>query len=110
MLEAYTKTQHHFAAARSALKHADKLVLADIHNPDLLDRLTESVTQLNSRLGKIDGDKTTAFVNGDCRIIAPEGGIYDSNVQRLLVLSGCLRYDHKVRSAYYVGLKLGNDL
>ena len=106
MLESYTKTQYHFTVARAVLKHADKVVLADIHDPDQLEGQTESVTRLNSRLGQIDSDATTEFVNGDCRILVPEGGIYDSNVQRLLALSGCLSYDHKVRSVYYVGLKL----
>lgn len=106
MLDSCTKTQHHFTAARTALKHADELVLADKHDPDQLERLTKSVTRLNSRLGQIDSDRTAEFVNGDCRILAPEGGIYDSNVHRLLALSGCLTYDHKVRSVYYSGLKL----
>lgn len=106
MLESCTKTQHHFAAVRTALKQADALVLADKHDPVQLERLTESVTRLNSRLRLIDSDRASEFVNGDCKILVPEGGIYDSNVQRLLALSGCLSYDHKVRSAYYVGLKL----
>jgi hypothetical protein len=106
MLESFTKTQHHFMAARTALKRADELVLADKHDPVQLERLTESVTRLNRRLGQIDSDRTAKFVNGDCRVLVPDGGIYDSNVQRLLALSGCLRYDDKVRSVYYVGLKL----
>lgn len=106
MLESYAQTQHHFTAVRSALKQADALVLANIHDPVQLERSRESVTRLNSRLGQIDSDRTAEFVNGDCRILAPEGGIYDGKVQRLLALSSCLRYDHKVRSVYYVGLKL----
>jgi uncharacterized protein YchJ len=106
MLDSCTKTQHHFTAVRAALKHADELVLASKHDPDQLERLTKTVTRLNSRLGQIDSDRTAEFVNGDCRILVPDGGIYDSTVQRLLALSGCLSYDHKVRSVYYVGLKL----
>ncbi len=106
MLESYKKTQLHFIPARAVLKRADELVLADKHDPCQLERLIESVTRFNSRLGEIDSDRTAEFVNGDCRILAPGGGIYDSKVQRLLALSGCLRYDHKVRSIYYVGLKL----
>ena len=106
MLETYIKTQHHFSAARTVLKQADALVLADIHDTVQFERLSDSVTRLNSRLGQIDSDRTAEFVNGDCRILAPEGGIYDGKVQRLLALSSCLRYDHKVRSVYYVGLKL----
>lgn len=106
MLESYTKTQHHFADARTSLKIVDELVLADKHAPDQLERLTKSVNRLNCRLRQIDSDRTANFVNGDCKILAPEGGIYDSKVQRLLALSGCLKYDHKVRSVYYVGMKL----
>lgn len=106
MLESCAKTLQHFTAARAVLKQADTLVLADKHDPVQLHRLTESVTRLNSQLGQIDSDRTTEFVNGDCRILVPHGGFYDSNVQRLLALSGCLSYDHKVRSVYYVGLKL----
>lgn len=106
MLESYTKSQHHFSAARAMLKNADELVLADKQDSDQLERLNRLATQMNSRLRKIDSDRTSKFVNGDCRILAPDGGIYDSKVQRLLALSGCLRYDHKVRSVYYVGLEL----
>jgi len=106
MVESYTKTQYHVAAARTALKHADELVLADIRDPRQLKISAESVTQLNGLLEQIDSDDAAEFVNGDCRVLVPDGGIYDSNVQRLLALSGCLRYDHKVRSVYYVGLKL----
>jgi hypothetical protein len=106
MFKSKTKTQHHFTAARSALKCADELVLSNKHNPDQLKRLSETVTRLNSQLEQIDSDTTAEFVNCDCRILVPDGGIYDSNVQRLLALSGCLSYDHKVRSVYYLGLKL----
>jgi hypothetical protein len=106
MLGTYTKTQHHFTTARKTLKHADELVLAGKYDPDQLERLTESVTRLYSQLGQIDSDRTTEFVNSDCRVLVPDGGFYDSNVQRLLTLSGCLTYDRKVRSVYYVGLEL----
>lgn len=106
MAESYTKTQDHFTTARIALKLADKLVLADMRDPNQLKRAAESVTRLNGLLGQIDPDKNEKFVNGDCRVLVPDGGIYDSNVQRLLARSGCLRYDNKVRSVYYVGLEL----
>ncbi len=103
MLGSYTKTQQHFTATRTVLKQADKLVLAGKNVPERLKELTQSLTQLNNRLGQIDSDNKAEFVNSDCRILAPDGGIYDSKVQRLLALSGCLRYDHKVRSIYYIG-------
>jgi len=108
MVESYTKTQHHFTAARTTLKWADEVVLADDRVFNRLERVTESVIRLNNQLKQIDDDGTDKFLNGDCRILAPDGGFYDSNVQRLLALSGCLRYDHKVRSVYYVGLNLSS--
>ena len=106
MLKSYIKTQHHFTRARTVLKNADELVLADEYESDQIEKLIEEITKLNSRLEKIDSDEESEFVNAECRILVPKGGIYDSNVQRLLALSGCLRYDHKVRSVYYVGGKL----
>lgn len=106
ILDSYTKSQDHFSAVRKTLKQADELVLTNKHDPARLESLSETVARLNVLLGNIDSDGTAEFVNGDCRILVPDGGIYDSNVQRLLALSGCLSYDHKVRSVYYVGLKL----
>ena len=106
MLESFTKTQQHFADYRTVLKHADELVLVGEHNPNRLKKISESVTRLEKHLGQLDSEEITRFVNGDCRILVPDGGIYDVNVQRLLASSGCLRYDDKVRSVYYVGLKL----
>lgn len=106
MLESYNKTQQHFAASRTVLKHADELVLVGDRNPNRLENLCESITRLNEKLKQIDSDKKARSVNCDCRILVPDGGIYDSNIQRLLVRSGCLKYDDKVRSVYYVGFKL----
>ena len=88
------------------MKLIDEMVLADNREPKRLERVTKLVNKLNGQLAQVDGDKVTDFVNADCMILAPEGGIYDSNVQRLLARSGCLNYDDKVRSVYYVGLKL----
>lgn len=106
MLERYIKSQQHFAISRSILKLADELVLANERNPNQIGKLSESIDLLNSKLDEIDADEKAGFVNGDCKVLVPDGGIYDSNVQRLLVRSGCLKYDDRVRSVYYVNLKL----
>jgi len=106
MLDTYTKTEYHFSSARTILKHAHELVLSDKHYPCQLQRLVELVAKFNTRLSQIDSDKSADFINADCKILAPEGGIYDTRVQRLLARSSCMRYEHKVRSVYYVGLKL----
>jgi hypothetical protein len=36
-------------------------------------------------------------------ILAPEGGLYDANVQRLLLKSNAQRYQNSVAAVYYVG-------
>lgn len=102
MTKSYTKSQYHFATTRKILKLADELVLANNCTPTQLEKVTSSVIKLNSKLVKIDHDKGAKFINGDCRTIVPEGGIYDSSVQRLLALSCCIRYDNNVRSVYYI--------
>lgn len=106
MLDSHNKSQQHFDATRAALKYVNRLVFEDNHELDKLEYANKLVTRLNAKLGEIDSDKASDFINADCSILAPEGGFYDSKVQRLLALSGCLRYDHKVHSAYYVGLDL----
>lgn len=106
MLEYYTKSQQHFATTRAILELADKLVLTNEHSPKQLKILSEQIDRLNNKLGEIDSDEKIDFVNGNSMVLAPDGGIYDNNVQRLLALSGCLKYDDKVRSIYYVNLKI----
>ncbi|WP_081659421.1 DUF4238 domain-containing protein [Thioalkalivibrio sp. ALE17] len=106
MVESFIKSQKHFAAYRAVLKHADQLVLKGENDPNRLNRLSESATRVKKKLERIDASETAESLNGDCRILVPDGGIYDINVQRLLARSGCIRYDDKVRSVYYVGLKL----
>lgn len=106
MVESYTKTHHQIDVARTTLKMADEMVLTNNRAINELKRVAESVARLNGQLEKLDGDGAARLVNSDCRILAPDGGIYDRNVQRLLALSGCLRYDQKVRSIYYIGSKL----
>ncbi|AUZ84772.1 DUF4238 domain-containing protein [Methylophaga nitratireducenticrescens] len=106
MLDSLTKSQHHFTTARSVLKYADELVLKENYESKQLGKVIDLVSRLNSQLGQVDSDKTDGFMNVDCKILAPQGGFYDSKVQRLLALSSCLRYDHKVRSAYFINLNL----
>jgi hypothetical protein len=106
MLEIYNKSQQHFATSRSILELADKLVLANERKPKQLEKLSELIDRLNNKLAAIDFDETTDFVNSDFKVLVPDGGIYENNVQRLLVCSGCLKYDDKVRSIYYVNLKM----
>ncbi|KFC63564.1 DUF4238 domain-containing protein [Massilia sp. LC238] len=102
LIDSYKKTQLHFADTRAVLKDADNLLLKGKHGVGELEKLSRRVAQLNVRLREIDLDEASVFVNRACRVIAPEGGIYDSKVQRLLARSGCLKYDSRVRAIYYV--------
>ncbi|WP_415898033.1 DUF4238 domain-containing protein [Neptuniibacter sp. QD57_21] len=106
MLEHYVKSQQHFTTYRSTLELADKLVVANKRNPEQLEQLSKLLDYLNNKLVEIDSDETPSFVNGDCKVLVPDGGIYDKRVQRLLVRSGCLKYDDKVRSIYYINMKM----
>lgn len=106
MLESCIKTQNHFTTARTALKLADEMILSDDRDTNHLERVNQIIAKFNGQLTQVESDDGAEFVNGDCRILAPDGGIYDSNVQRLLARSACLKYDHKVRSVYYIGLNI----
>lgn len=110
MLNSYTKTLHHFSAVRTVLKDADNLILADKFDSIHKKKLSEKVFKLNSKLDQIDANEATVFVNADSIVLAPKGGLYDSKVQRLLALSSCLKYDHKVRSVYYVGFGFKDNI
>ncbi|MDO8342904.1 MAG: DUF4238 domain-containing protein [Cellvibrio sp.] len=108
MVESCSKTEFHFALARSLLKSADAMVCANERATDELHNLNKAVELLDCQLEETCCDETVRYVNADCTILAPEGGIYDRNVQRLLIRSGCLHYDQNVRSIYYVSLELSN--
>jgi hypothetical protein len=66
-----------------------------------LTRLAGQASDLMGRLEQI----TEPLLLPQFRISSPEGGVYDANVQRLLVRSSCLRYDRSVRSIYGIGIQ-----
>lgn len=98
-VKTYRKSQHHFATTRNLMKLIDSLVLNNKRDDAKLNPLTEQATNLNYQLGQIDNN---LFVTRTLKILSPEGGFYDSNVQRLLARSSCLKYDHQVRSVYSI--------
>lgn len=100
LLDTYQKSQGHFATARTWLKTADKMVLDNNHDPELLTRLAGHANKFQEQIGQLK----EPFELERFMILSPEGGFYDTNVHRLLVRSNCLSYNHSVRSVYGIGL------
>ena len=46
---------------------------------------------------------TEPLTTAHLKVLSPDGGFYDTNVQRLLMRSSCLRYDRHVRTVYGIG-------
>jgi hypothetical protein len=99
MVETFTKSQAYIEQYRTILHLADKLILDNIKDETKIKQLSAQATRV---AGKMDKSSCT---NAEFRVLAPEGGLIDSNVQRLLVRSGCINYDPNVRSAYFVNIE-----
>jgi hypothetical protein len=96
MVEMFTKSQGYIAQYRTMLRSADKLILDNTKDEI-------RINQLTAKASGIAGERSTnSYVSAELRVLAPDGGLIDSNVQRLLVRSGCLNYDPHVRSVYFV--------
>ncbi len=100
-LNTFQKSQGNFATVRSWLKTTDQMVLDNNRNIGQLTRLAGQASDLMGRLQPI----TEPLLLPQLRILSPEGGFYDANVQRLLARSSCLRYDRYVRSVYGIGIQ-----
>ncbi|WP_253824921.1 hypothetical protein [Vibrio chagasii] len=96
-LETFRKSQGHFATARNLLKTADRMVLDDNRNAA---RLAGQAFDFMGQLGQV----IEPLRIDTLKILSPDGGFYDTHVQRLLARSSCQRYDHRVRSIYGIGL------
>jgi hypothetical protein len=96
-VKTYEKSQSHFAKARNLMKSIDSLVFSNERNEAKLSHLARQAKSLNDQLGRIEND---LCVTRKLKILSPDGGFYDSNVQRLLARSSCQKYDHLVRSVY----------
>lgn len=100
-LDKFQKSQDFFAIARHLLKATDKFVLDNNRNSKNLAMIASQASDLMRRLEQASETLHLARL----RILSPEGGFSDANVQRLLARSSCLKYDKYVRSLYAVGLK-----
>lgn len=99
-LETYQKSQHHFAMTRNLMKAVDRMVLGNDRDAAKLTQLAGQATELIDQLGQA----AKPIVTNSLKILSPDGGFYDTNVQRLLARSSCQIYDNQVRSIYGIGL------
>jgi hypothetical protein len=97
LVETYSKSNGNFAALRSLLKSADNMILQNNKN---VEQMIQLAKQLSSLMDKLSASSMRTF-----KVLSPEGGFYDANVQRLLMRSSCLNYERKVRTVYGIGLQ-----
>tara|TARA_R110001592_G_scaffold363363_1_gene685200 strand:+ start:4064 stop:5020 length:957 start_codon:yes stop_codon:yes gene_type:complete len=97
LVETYSKSKGNFAALRSLLKSADNMVLQNNKN---VKQQIQLAKQLSSLMDKLSAGSMRPF-----KVLSPEGGFYDANVQRLLMRSSCLNYERKVRTVYGIGFQ-----
>lgn len=100
MLDTFQRSQGKFNIARNLLKTADRMVLNNNRETAQLTHLASQVSNFMESLRQ--GNQSLQLRN--LQISSPEGGFYDTNVQRLLARSNCLKYDHNVRSVYGIGI------
>lgn len=100
-LETYKRSHGVFSTARKLLKKADQMVLKNNRDAVELAQLTDLISNFSERLEQPQKSLRIQRL----KISSPDGGFYDANVQRLLVSSSCLKYDHKVRSVYGIDLR-----
>lgn len=101
MLQNFQKTQTGFTKIRDILKQYNDLVIKedfDKKKSNLISTNIEAYMQSD----KFSPNEKIGIVN--VKILSPKGGFYDINVQRLLLKSGCLKYDKKVRSVYGIDI------
>ena len=89
-----------FVKIRDFLKSADNLVTSsnsDENKIKLMSRKAMSLFDGLENRPDLDTAKLT--------VLSPEGGFYDTNVQRLLLKSNCQQYLNKVNSVYFIEIQ-----
>jgi len=100
LLENLQKSQGPFATLRRLMKTTDCMILTNDRNTEKIKSISDQAKTLMNQIK----DTTDHSNNCALTILSPEGGLYDTNVQRLLARSNCPRYDHQVRSIYGIDL------
>ena len=104
-LQSLRKSNGLFSECRDFLKSANHLVMNDDRDSSKISRLTNQAATLQQRILQAhEHDRIVSL-----EILSPSGGLYDANVQRLLVRSSCMRYENKVMSVYCIVLSILNS-
>ena len=101
LLDTFQKSQRQFTTARNLMRLADRMVLYNDRDAAKLNRLADQAKNFVDQIGRAVEPVTTSTLE----ILSPDGGFYDTYVQRLLARSSCLKYDRQVRSIYGIALK-----
>lgn len=102
LVENFRKSQKSIdRVTRGLLKSIDKLILEKNCDNSLLNKMNRKVDYLNN---KLKWTSKSEIKLSPLKILSPHGGIYDSNVHRLLIRSSCTSYDKQVRSVYGLNL------
>lgn len=81
---------------RNGLKAIHALVSSNNQNIETISKWKAETLNCENNVTREVADKA------NIKILAPEGGFYDTNVQRLLLKSSCQHYINKVNSVYYL--------
>lgn len=99
-LETFQKSQNQYFSARNFMRSVDLMVLNNDRNAAKLNMMTDQAKSIIGQMGQAVDQVATSTLE----ILCPEGGLYDTHVQRLLARSSCTKYDHQVRSIYGVAI------
>ncbi|WP_152986699.1 hypothetical protein [Pseudovibrio sp. POLY-S9] len=86
-----------FVKVRGILKSADSLIANDIRDPKKISEMAGQANEVVAHLREMDNDSIA-----EIKFLSPEGGFYDTNVQRMLLKSNAQQYRDKVNSACFV--------
>lgn len=100
MVDTFKKSQQEFSTARSIMQSIDRLILNNDRETAKLSHLAE---QASNAIAQFKHNDNADLAISEVKILSPEGGFYDTNVQRLLAQSNCSIYDLHVRSVYSIG-------
>lgn len=96
VIDSFNKsTDRRYVRFRNGLKAVNVLVSNNNQNIETMSKLQAEAIDCEDKVLREVTD------TADIKILAPKGGFYDTNVQRLLLKSNCYHYINKVNSVYY---------
>ncbi|MEK7738666.1 MAG: hypothetical protein AAB326_01340, partial [Pseudomonadota bacterium] len=99
-LKKIIKSQAGISTFRDILKKVDHIISNNHQDMEKLTVITNQISNIKEEFQ----DTSSLVRTMDLKIVSPDGGFYDKNVQRLLARSSCINYENKVRAIYGVGL------